>query len=103
MAAYLDALQNPEYIEIEITQAVKQADMGLIPQPFSPEDGMVDRTVVLLDPVSPLMAKLLALHEAGESINTLLHEGYLRVDNAALSRATPPGVMAAAGKWRNSA
>ena len=56
----------------------------------------------MLDPVSPLTAKLAVLHEAGESINALLHEGWLLIDNVALSRATPPGVAAHAPKWRSS-
>ena len=45
---------------------------------------------------------LAALHEGGESVNALLHQDWLRIDNGALKRACPPGVQACAAKWRNS-
>ncbi len=102
IAAYLEALEKPQYAEIEITQALKQADMGLIPHPFIGND-LTGKTVALLDPVAPLTALLLELHEAGESINELLHEDWLRLDNVALPRSGPAGVMTVEGRWKNSA
>jgi hypothetical protein len=92
---------QPTHELIEVTQAVKQADMPLIPHPFGGND-LAGKTVVLLDPVSPLTERLLLLHEAGESINSLLHEDYLRIDNAALKRKGPPGVAVCKAKWKNS-
>ena len=88
-----------EVDKIEITQAIKNADMPLIPHPFASgkKDG---ETIVLLDP--PETEKLLLLHESGESINTLLHEDYLRIDNEKLNRCTPNGVCAHRWKWKRT-
>ena len=93
--AKLDAA--PELIQI--TQAVKQADMPLIPHPFQ-GNNLAGKTVVLLDPVSALVAKLRDLHATGENINTLLHDNYLRIGNVPLIRSGPPGVMAMAVNWK---
>jgi hypothetical protein len=100
--AWADSMAaQPTHELIEVTQAIKQADMPLIPHPFLGND-LSGRTVVLLDPVSPLTERLLLLHEAGESINALLHEDYLRVDNSAILRKAPPGVISCAARWKNS-
>jgi hypothetical protein len=101
-----DANGNPQTLvigrqRIEITQAIKQADMPLIPHPFIGND-LTGKTIVLLDPVSDLTWHLAEMHEQGESPNGLLHDGYLRVDNTALNRAGPPGVMVVGAKWRNT-
>jgi len=84
---------------VEITQAVKQADMPLIPHPFmgNPLTGM---TVVLLDPVAPLNERLLRLLESGESVAALLHGDYLRIGNTPLPRSGPPGVIAVSANWK---
>jgi hypothetical protein len=87
----------------EITQAVKHADMPLIPHPFQGND-LTGKTIVLLDPVSSMCERLLRMHEefgsATESIGNLLHGGYLRVGNTPLNRTGPPGVIAVAANWR---
>ena len=84
---------------VEITQAVKQADMTLIPHPFQGND-LTGKTVVLMDPVSPFCEWFLSLQESGEPAASLLHEDYVRLDNVPLSRASPPGVVAVAARWR---
>jgi hypothetical protein len=96
--AALAALDAPHQI-IEITQAMKQADMPLIPHPFQCND-LTGLTVVLLDPVSALTERLLRLHDGGESIGGLLYEDHLRLDNAPLVRAGPAGVMPVAPRWK---
>jgi hypothetical protein len=101
LEAWLEAVCRCPAEEIEVTAAFKNSDMGLIPHPFLGND-LAGRSVVLLDPVAPLTARLAALHEAGESVNALLHEDWLRVDNTALTRACPPGVAACAAKWRST-
>jgi hypothetical protein len=83
----------------EVTQAVKQADMPLIPHPFL-GNNLTGKTIVLLDPVAVLMVKLRELHATGESINLLLHEDYLRIGNTPLVRAGPPGVIVVAVSWK---
>jgi hypothetical protein len=95
-AALAALAAEPELIEI--THAVKNADMPLFPHPFL--DPLNGRTVVLLDPVSALCLQLRELKASGESIGELLHDDYLRIDNAPLARATPPGVIAVSAQWR---
>lgn len=100
--AELAKLNNEPQL-VEITQALKQADMPLIPHPFQGND-LTGKTVVLLDPVSTLVERLLRLHESfassSESVGLLLHEDHLRVGNVPLVRARPPGVMCVTPSWK---
>ncbi|MEW6646547.1 MAG: hypothetical protein AB1450_05070 [Pseudomonadota bacterium] len=85
--------------QVEITQTIKQADMPLIPHPFLGND-LTGKTVVLLDPVADLTWHLAEMHAQGVSPNELLHDDYLRIDNTALNRAGPPGVMVVPCRWK---
>jgi len=85
--------------QIEITQAMKQRDMAMIPHPFLGND-LTGKTVVLLDPVCDTTWRLAEYHENGVSPNELLHDDYLRIDNTALNRASPPGVMVVPYRWK---
>ena len=91
-AALLAGEANPAVTEIEITQAVKQADMPLIPHPFIGND-LTGLTVVLADPMSPAMRLLHDMQQSGEDVLSLFAEGTFRFDNTELGRARPPGVM----------
>ena len=93
-----DLIHNSPLVDIEITQAIKNADMGLIPHPFGTVP--VGHTVVLLDPVSPLMGKLAYLCEGGESICELLHAGDLIVTNTEVNRFRLSGVITTACRFR---
>lgn len=84
--------------EIEITQELKNRDMSLIPHPFASKKS--DQTVVLLDPVET--GYLFDVKKGGQSINELLHNDYLRLDNTPLSRAAPQGVTPTRFKWKNT-
>lgn len=95
-------LQSAPMETVEITQAVKQADMPLIPHPWHVGNDLTGKTVVLLDPVSDLVARLAELHNAGENVNEILHADYLRPDNTALQRSGPPGVRVVTARWRNT-
>jgi len=88
-----DRIANDEQVEIEITQAIKQADMPIVPHPFIGHD-LRSSTIVILDPVSPTTEKLLTLHDDGENINELIHEGKVTFGNTPLVRSVPFGVMA---------
>lgn len=90
---------DSEPLIVEVDQALKQADMPLIPHPFMGND-LTGRTVVLLDPVSSIVGKLHQMQGAGESLPSLFHGGYLKVDNLPLVRAAPPGVMPVAASWK---
>lgn len=95
---YLDAISAAKNVEIEITQAYKNADMPLLPRPMEPGTG---NTVVMLDPVSPFTQRLFELKEHEEfSICELLHDGDLIVDNTVLPRAGPPGVDVVSYRFR---
>lgn len=99
----LDRLATDPLVEEEITFAVKNRDMAVIPHPF--RNVAPGNTVVLLDPVSPLCERLLLLHQAGdpeETVSGLLLAGDLRLDNTALARRCPPGVMPVGCRWRNT-
>jgi len=99
MGDYTPRIQTVGREQIEITQAIKQADMPLIPHPFTGND-LTGKTVVILDPVADLTWQLADMHEQGVSPNELLHDDYLRIDNIALNRQGPPGVMVVPCKWK---
>jgi len=95
------AARNPATAEmIEITDAVKNADMGVVPSPFMLGARAADDVDVLIDPVSDLAEELLYLHEEGENIPLLLERGEIIFDNAALNRIAPPGVMPVSARWK---
>ena len=103
LAEYMAAFKAAPIIEEEITQAIKNADMPLIPHPFMGND-LTGKTVVLLDPVCDLMwdiAEMCKYHD-GFNINELLHEGYIAIDNQPLNRAGPPNIPIVGFKWKKT-
>lgn len=94
MEAYLDGAPL-EYGYEEITQAIKNADMNLIPQPFSLAAG---ETAVLVDPLDARIEKLIELQNAGGDIAVLIRDGFVQPENEALPRSGPAGVMQVAWK-----
>jgi hypothetical protein len=100
MDSILTALEDTTEVEIEITQAIKNADMDLIPQPFSNYNP--DYTVVMLDPVSPLVQKLAMLHHANESVCELLIDEDLKVTNNQVVRKGPQGLLIVESKWKKT-
>lgn len=80
----------PAEFEYEpITQAIKNADMGIIPHPFG-ELG-AGETVVLLDPMDDRIARLIEYQNAGGDISEALAK--IKPDNERLRRKGPKGVM----------
>jgi len=100
--AWLENARTAPIEEVEITQELKQSDMLLIPHPFTGNDDLAKKTVVLLEPTGQICADCLDLHEAGESISGLLQEGYLKVENTPIDVAAPPGVAAHRLKWKTT-
>jgi hypothetical protein len=97
--AYLAALEAAPWVDYEITQEIKQADMALLPHPFL--QCMQDvAAVVLLDPVGRMAEQLHRLHLQGETIARLLAEDYLQIDNTPLTAQTPPGVQPVRVRWK---
>src|SRR3990167_6434711 len=94
-AQILDRLATDALVEEEITHAIKNRDMPLIPHPFVTKQDPAN-TIVLLDPVSPLMHRLAVLHNEqalDERLTDLLMAGQFNIGNTALMRASPAGVM----------
>jgi len=100
MLAYQDyhlAFNESPDVLVEVTQDIKQADMGIIPRPMTPADG---NTVIMLDPVADLGANLFEMKKHdGFNLNQLLHEGDLIITDE-VNRAGPPGVAVHGYKWR---
>lgn len=96
---YAQLLREAPVIEQPITQALKQADMPVLPHPFLGND-LAGLTVVMVDPVSELCLALQELHRAGEPLHDLIHRRDLVIGNVPLKRATPPGVAAVSAHFR---
>lgn len=86
-----------EFFEREVCDAVKNADMVLIPHPFC--DINNDDRVILLEPCAT--EKLLLMQQAGDSIGELLRSRYLRLGNDIKCRS-PSGVQPVSFKFANN-
>lgn len=88
-----------EKIKEEISDDLKNADMGLIPHPFGNTDG---HTVVMIDPVSDKVKRLIEYQNAGDVdlISGMLTKGQLVIDNEKVSRKCPNGVHVCAAKYK---
>lgn len=90
-------LEGPTMVEVEIDNAIKNADMDLIPHPFlSLKDG---ETVVLVEPCSSLTDNLAILHHRGDNIGELFKSGHLVLDSKVECFA-PIGVNVMSAKWK---
>lgn len=86
----------------EITQEIKNADMGLIPHPFMGcENG---HTVVLIDPMDDKIASMIEYQNAGggDEITDAITRGYIKVENKSINRKGPNGVSIHPMKYRNT-
>lgn len=84
----------PEYEWQEITQDIKNADMGLLPHPFNaPKKG---ESIILLNPYDDITRRLIEYQNAGgEDVVDALQNKKIRPDNDSISglKAKPKGVM----------
>lgn len=99
MEAYLDAMRSPVFSEVEISQSIKNADMNIIPHSWIAQD-LFGKTIVMLDPVSPITEDLLALHLCGEDVGSLIVNSKLKIDNSGLIRKCPDAVLPVAYNWK---
>lgn len=98
-AAAIRELKEETY---EITQALKNADMDLIPHPFTGMD-MTGRTVVLLDPMCDCVADLAELFKAGEPVRDgILKKGLLVVGNENIGRSGPGKILIPSVRWKRT-
>lgn len=94
-----DILDDEKEYEIELTQAIKNRDKNIIPHPFSTNDNN-GKTVIMLDPVSDITEQLLRLHDSGEDVNEIIHDGYITFGNSPIARVTPKQVMCVDLNWK---
>lgn len=81
-----------DMIEQEVTQEIKNADMGLIPHPFGGVPA--GHTVVMLDPMSDIIKNIIDAQNKYKEFDVVdVIENYLTIDNSALVRKGPQGVM----------
>lgn len=96
MADYIAAQKEASVEEVEVTHALKNTDMDVIPHSW----GSHNRgTICLLDPVNT--HDLLMLHESGEDVGDLIHKGYIQIGGE-VKRKGPPGVVPVTYKWRKT-
>lgn len=93
-------LSSAERQKTYITQAMKHADMDLLPHPWKLGNDLTGSTVVMLDPVSNTVLELAELMRAGENINEIIHNNYLNIGNADIGRNGPAGVLVPATTWK---
>jgi hypothetical protein len=77
---------------VEITQAVKQADMHLHPHSWAVEP--TEGEIVLLDPCCGTTALLHELQSEGEDVAALILDGYLAISPDACGAKAPPRTRA---------
>jgi hypothetical protein len=99
--ARAEFMKTPAYKEIEITKEFKNTDMPDIPHHFQGND-LTGKTIVLLDPVSPVVEELMLLRDAGNDINKMIMDGYFNIDATQITRNGPPGVQVVSVDWKNT-
>lgn len=97
---YLDLRKNLPTVLVEIDQALKQADMPLIPHPFITQN-LTGKTVIIFEPIGSMIERLTMMHDDGDNVAELLHGNYLAIDNVPLiGMNTPPTVKAHRVSWK---
>jgi hypothetical protein len=87
--------------DIEITQAVKNADMNLIPHPWF-RNNRSGVTTVLLDPVGSLVNRFfdIYLNSNAREVFNIIHTGKITIGNTDIGANSPQGVMPVSVKWK---
>lgn len=81
-----------EFVMEEITHELKNKDMGIIPHPFGTVPA--GHHVVLLDPMSDIVRRLVDYQNAGgDDVADALSMGKIYTEDAPLNRCGPQGVM----------
>ena len=95
------AIRSLPVMDIEVTQAIKNADMDIVPHPYVGTDlAGLGLTVILLDPVSDCVRELAELRDAGDDIHQIINDGQLIIGNTPLPRSGPGGLMIPSVRWR---
>ena len=100
IASLKAARHDEEFTLVEISNAMKNADMALIPHPMlGHSDDEPPMTRVLIDPTSKEAEELLFLSRDGEDVGKIIQD-FWTIDNVDLPRGKPPGIMAVRGRWK---
>lgn len=95
--AVLDSFRTSPIVRMELTQAMKNADMPDIPQPFGQVD-ILDE-VIVLNPQSNACIDLLTMHELGLNVVEVITDGGVNIGNIALPRGFDPSVKCFDISW----
>lgn len=100
MQQFIQQYKRNEFVDIEITQAVKNADMDLQPHRWI-DKIKPNEEFILIDPVSDIALELCLLQQQGESIIQLIEDGYLELDNTRIhNRGKPQAIHCHSMKWK---
>lgn len=98
-------LKQDGFVYVPIDQSIKNADMNEVPHPFV--NVPAGKTVVYLDPVSPVMQDLYEHHilarndTSAPAAAELLHNGYIVIDpQSDLNRDKPTGLKCVSLRWK---
>lgn len=89
--------KKPKEQLVEITTEMKNADMHLVPHPFSGK--REDQKVLMFNPLDPDVAKLIQLAEQGENASKLILDGKFKIGNTMDNVKTPDGVLPVSFRW----
>jgi hypothetical protein len=104
MRDFYIAIRNQPKVRMEITQAIKNADMNLVPHPF-PDYDPASQTVVMLDGLNPLAEQLLLfMQDEGADFDAtkMFAKRFFTIGTTPLTRSGPPGVIQLAYNWRQT-
>lgn len=102
MADRFSSLQSQTFDTTPLTQEEKNAGMAMVPHPFCIGNDLTGLTVTMLNPHSKNCERLALLMKQGENVNALIHDGHIVLDNVALDKKSPSGVMVVDHKFKNS-
>lgn len=97
-AEYAEFIANPIKSLVEIDNDMKNADMSLIPHPFT--DLADGERVALIDPCGKINDHLAMMHDAGDNIAQLLLAGHLLIGDEVQDCCKPDGVSVVLAKWK---
>lgn len=96
---FIEDANDASYEMIEIDQAIKNADMPLIPHPFTSNDNS-SKTIVMLDPFSPAVLQIAELHDMGfDNVSDLIRDN-LVIGNIDIGRSPILGVITVSANWK---
>lgn len=91
-----------EYVQQEITHAIKNADMDVIPHPFI--DVPAGCKIIMLDPMDSKTERLISVLNSGghEEVSEIINGGYLKLDNTNIKRGCHNSVKACKFGYKNN-